>query len=183
MTLYNYNKLPDDDKFQVVFSEGQFLNHLIKGTKSFSLYALDKFFVEIEYNISENKIIGQTSFKTGALLDKHSKLNKMEGVDLLEPEETNIVHDDDILHAQAIINLAKGKPSNKDLLSETEIYKAQLFYEVEQHNKLKERIKREQKRQKQFNNNTSRLINDYRDKRWMLWGIIVIEFIFILIML
>lgn len=183
MTLYDYNKLPDDDKFSTVFSEGQFLNHLVKGTKSYSLYALGKFFVEIEYKISENKIIGQRSFKTGSLLDKHTRLNKLDGINLMEPEDSTIISDENILHAQAIIDLAKGQPANKDLLSETEIFKAQLFYEVKQHNKLKERIKVEQKRQDQFNSNTSRLIKDYRYKRWMLWGIIVIEFIFILMML
>lgn len=42
--------------------------------KRFALYAIDMFFVEIEYDRINNKIIGLRSFKTDEILDKYSDL-------------------------------------------------------------------------------------------------------------
>jgi hypothetical protein len=36
---------------------------------------MDKFFVKVEYNNTENKIVGLRPFKTGSILDKYSNLN------------------------------------------------------------------------------------------------------------
>jgi len=38
------------------------------------LYSIDRFFVEVVYDVSQNKIIELNSFKTGYLLDKYSNL-------------------------------------------------------------------------------------------------------------
>jgi hypothetical protein len=75
MTLYDFNKLELNDRMEVVNQKGVFLDNFISEIERFNLYAIDKFFVEIEYNNTENKIVGLISFKTGDLLDKYSNLN------------------------------------------------------------------------------------------------------------
>ncbi len=47
---------------------------VIAGNSRFAVYALFKFFVEVEYNNKENKIIGLKSFVTGEIMEKYAKL-------------------------------------------------------------------------------------------------------------
>ncbi len=44
---------------------------------SFSLYALDKFFVEVEWNDETDEIVGKGEFKCGDSLDRYSNVSKM----------------------------------------------------------------------------------------------------------
>lgn len=46
----------------------------IEESKRFVLYAVDMFFVEVEYSILENKIINKRSFIQGEILDKFFSL-------------------------------------------------------------------------------------------------------------
>jgi hypothetical protein len=59
---------------EVLNGSGVYLDNHIKGNLRFNLYAIDKFFVEVEYNNTENKIVNLSAFKAGALLDKYSNL-------------------------------------------------------------------------------------------------------------
>ena len=52
------------------------LYHL-KHSEKFPLYAVSRFFVEIEYELSSNEIIGKRSFVAGAILDKSSNLGSV----------------------------------------------------------------------------------------------------------
>jgi len=73
MTLYEFNLLKEPQQYyQVLNKSGIYLDNHINGSKRFNLYAIDRFFVEVEYNNTENKIVGLRSFKTGSLLDKYS---------------------------------------------------------------------------------------------------------------
>ncbi|MCR8668242.1 hypothetical protein NO995_11145 [Aestuariibaculum sp. M13] len=74
MTLYEFNRLSEQDKYDVTFNEGTFVDYKVEAVIRFALYAIDMFFVEIEYNRVDNKILGLRSFKTGELLDKYSNL-------------------------------------------------------------------------------------------------------------
>ncbi|MDP5228995.1 MAG: hypothetical protein NWQ38_01275 [Cellulophaga sp.] len=74
MTLYEFNSLTKHLMYDVTFQKGVFLDVKIENDKRFALYALGMFFVEIEYDIEQNKIQNICSFKTGALLDKYSNL-------------------------------------------------------------------------------------------------------------
>lgn len=47
----------------------------LEGTMRFALYAINKFFVEIEFDVKTNKIINKVSFITGEKLDRYSKLD------------------------------------------------------------------------------------------------------------
>jgi hypothetical protein len=58
MTLYEYKMLSKDDQWDTVFSK------------------IDKFFVEVEWNIETDEIIGKGEFKYGHTLDKYSNVPK-----------------------------------------------------------------------------------------------------------
>ena len=74
LTLYQYKLLSDHEQYHLLFTQGDFLDMVIEGNSRFAVYALFKFFVEVEYNSKENKIIGLKSFVTGEIMDKYSKL-------------------------------------------------------------------------------------------------------------
>jgi hypothetical protein len=75
MTLYEFNVLTEQQQYDEILNiSGIYLDNHINGSQRFNLYAIDRFFVEIEYNNTENKIVGLRSFKTGSLLDKYSNL-------------------------------------------------------------------------------------------------------------
>lgn len=75
LTLYEYKLLPVEKQYVLVFNEGQFLDTFEKGTSRFALYALYKFFVEVEYDVNNNEIVNKVSFITGEKLDRYSNLN------------------------------------------------------------------------------------------------------------
>jgi len=47
------------------------INYLLYQTEVVALYSLFKFFVEIEYNVSLNRILNLEAFEEGILLDKY----------------------------------------------------------------------------------------------------------------
>ncbi|MCX2680646.1 hypothetical protein OOZ15_11895 [Galbibacter sp. EGI 63066] len=51
--------------------------HHLEGTTRYALYAVNKFFVEVEYNTITNKIVNKVSFKTGDKLDRYSNLDSL----------------------------------------------------------------------------------------------------------
>lgn len=75
LTLYEFNQLPDQEQYNIVFNYGTFIMHYFENYRKFSLYAVDQFFVEVEYCSNENRIVGKNSFKTGKELLKYSPIN------------------------------------------------------------------------------------------------------------
>ncbi|RXG21698.1 hypothetical protein [Leeuwenhoekiella marinoflava] len=73
LSLYDFKILSDHEQYDVVFSEGTFIDALIEENTRYALYAVDLFFVEIEYDVARNKIVGKTSFVTGEKLNRYSK--------------------------------------------------------------------------------------------------------------
>jgi len=45
--LYEYTKLSEEKQWEILWDKGEFLTNLKLIDKSFSLYAIDKFFVEV----------------------------------------------------------------------------------------------------------------------------------------
>ncbi|MGJ5641514.1 hypothetical protein [Formosa sp. S-31] len=74
MTLYEFNRLSEGEKFNQTFNKGSFIDSKVEGSFRYALYALDMFFVEIKYNSTKNKFEGLKSFTTGELLDKYSDI-------------------------------------------------------------------------------------------------------------
>ena len=48
MTLYVYKMLSENEQYDTVFAKGKFLDIVIEGNSKFILYAIDKFFVEVD---------------------------------------------------------------------------------------------------------------------------------------
>ena len=68
--------LSEDEQWDTVFSKGKFLDIVIEGNSKFVLYAIDKFFVEVEWNIEKDEIVGKGEFKCGDALNKYSNAPK-----------------------------------------------------------------------------------------------------------
>ena len=66
----------EDDQWDAVFSKGKFLDIVIEGNSKYVLYAIDKFFVEVEWNDETEEIIGKGEFKCGDSLDRYSNAPK-----------------------------------------------------------------------------------------------------------
>lgn len=74
MGIYEYNILPEDEQWNTFWDKGEFLTNLKLIDKAFSLYAIDKFFVEVELDPLTDKIIGKGVFKCGDALDRYSNV-------------------------------------------------------------------------------------------------------------
>ena len=77
MTINEFNKLDNHNKFDLTFNQGTFIEYFINGNQRFALYSIFKFYVEVKYCTSENKIKELTSFDDGVLLEKYSFFRKM----------------------------------------------------------------------------------------------------------
>jgi hypothetical protein len=71
MTLYQFNLLEEDQKYQTVWDLGKHIDTVIDEEKRNLLYTIDMFFVEVHYDANTNKIIGIKSFIHGHNLDKY----------------------------------------------------------------------------------------------------------------
>ena len=72
MTLYEFKLLPEQEQYRILFKEGDFITYRLESSARFALYALDKFFVEVEYNPKNNKIVNKVSFIGGEKLNLYS---------------------------------------------------------------------------------------------------------------
>ena len=72
LSLYDFKNLSDHEQYDVVFNEGTFIDALFEENTRYALYAVDLFFVEIEYDVARNKIVGKTSFVTGEKLNRYT---------------------------------------------------------------------------------------------------------------
>lgn len=73
--MYDFINLPDEEQLEVVFVKGKCLEIRIEEDKRYLLYAVDLFFVEVEYSCNENSIRRNRAFVYGELLDKYALLN------------------------------------------------------------------------------------------------------------
>lgn len=78
MTLYQFNRLSEEEQIKTVWSIGVFLDNYISKTEWLSCYAIDMFFVELLYDAGTNEIIEVRSFKSGHSLDKYAPNFKTE---------------------------------------------------------------------------------------------------------
>lgn len=72
MTLYEFKLLPEEEQYRILFNEGDFITYKLETNSIFALYALDRFFVEVEYNTKSNRIVKVVSFVMGEKLDLYS---------------------------------------------------------------------------------------------------------------
>jgi hypothetical protein len=71
LSINEFNTLIQHDQYDLVFTKGDFVNYYLKRETRYALYSLFKFYVEVEYNISKNKISNLIAFEEGKLLDRY----------------------------------------------------------------------------------------------------------------
>ena len=59
IAFYDFTLLPENDQFSIVFSKGEFIAFREIRNSRFVLYKLYSFFVEIEYDVLKNVIVGK----------------------------------------------------------------------------------------------------------------------------
>ena len=76
MGIYDFNTLSEHDRYDILFTKGQFVDTVSEGDIKYALYSLSYFWVEIEYDSPRNKIIGISSFVAGDTLNRYSNVPK-----------------------------------------------------------------------------------------------------------
>lgn len=71
MKLYDYLSLDEQLQFQVIWEIGKHIETVQDDGKTYLLYALNDFYVEVIYNQRTNEIIGKNQFKQGEHLEKY----------------------------------------------------------------------------------------------------------------
>lgn len=77
MGIYDFNILSNHDKYDTVFTKGQFVDSVQDGRISYVLYSLSDFWVEVKFDKPTNKILEIGSFVSGKTLDRYSNLDKI----------------------------------------------------------------------------------------------------------
>ena len=72
MDLYQYMMLSETDQWNELWEKGAHLTSIMYLDSKYALYALHKFFVEVELHPVTDKILGKVYFKTGSLLNKYT---------------------------------------------------------------------------------------------------------------
>lgn len=72
MTLYEYMMLSEEDQWSMLWDKGEFVTNIKMIDASFSLYAIDKFFVELELHPVTSKPVGKCQFIHGHRIDKYT---------------------------------------------------------------------------------------------------------------
>lgn len=72
MTLYEFNILDENDKYQTTWDLGTHIDTAITDTHKINLYSINKFFVEVYYNPETNKLEDIKSFIHGHSMDKYT---------------------------------------------------------------------------------------------------------------
>ena len=75
MGIYDFNILSDHEKYDTVFTKGQFVDSVKDGRITYVLYSLSYFWVEVMYDKPTNKILEIGSFVGGKSLDRYVNLN------------------------------------------------------------------------------------------------------------
>ncbi|WP_149275624.1 hypothetical protein [Pareuzebyella sediminis] len=76
MGIYDFNILSEHDRYDILFTKGQFVDTVSEGHLRYALYSMSYFWVEVQYHALENKVIGISSFVAGKTLDRYSNVPK-----------------------------------------------------------------------------------------------------------
>ncbi|WP_286812900.1 MULTISPECIES: hypothetical protein [unclassified Maribacter] len=74
MGIYDFNILSNHEKYDTVFTKGQFVDSVKDGTIIYALYSISYFWVEVIYDNNINKILEIGSFVGGETLNKYCDL-------------------------------------------------------------------------------------------------------------
>lgn len=75
LNLEEFLDLPGTRQFEIVFEQGIFLERRYEENREFSLYSVNRFFVELEYEKEENLIVGKQAFISGVGLEEYISMD------------------------------------------------------------------------------------------------------------
>jgi len=62
LSFYEFSQLTEEQKYSLIFTEGESIDSSIKNDVRYALYKLYSFYVEVIFDSAENKIVSITSF-------------------------------------------------------------------------------------------------------------------------
>lgn len=62
ISFFEFTQLSDEQQYDLLFREGEFLDYSIRNDVKFALYKLYNFFVEVVYYTELNKIVSLSSY-------------------------------------------------------------------------------------------------------------------------
>ncbi|WP_339727790.1 hypothetical protein [Maribacter stanieri] len=74
MGIYDFNILSNHEKYDTVFTKGQYVDSVKDGRITYVLYALSYFWVEVMYENKINKILEIGTFVSGETLNRYSNV-------------------------------------------------------------------------------------------------------------
>ena len=78
MGLYEFLMLSNEEQWDVLWDKGVYLTSFKSIDCSYQLYAIDKFYVEVEMCITQDAILGMGVFAEGKKLDKYLEDRKFD---------------------------------------------------------------------------------------------------------
>lgn len=64
--------LPDHEQYEVLSRVGNLLEYRVDKMARYELYSVDRFFVEVTFNLQGNDLTAMKAFDTGEQLEKYS---------------------------------------------------------------------------------------------------------------
>lgn len=76
MGIYDFRNKTTHEQYDIIFTQGQFIDTVTSNDIKYALYAVSMFWVEVEYHAPSNKILKCTPFVSGDKLNKYSNIPK-----------------------------------------------------------------------------------------------------------
>jgi hypothetical protein len=88
MTLYEFNRLSDEDQLCAVWEQSNFVVTRRQGPYLLNLYAIDAFWVEVRYHPGQNQITGCRAFRSIDALEPYLCLFTLPDFLSCDPDKT-----------------------------------------------------------------------------------------------
>lgn len=72
ITVDEFMELPHHEQYEVLSHNGNLVECREEGLTRYELYAVDRIFVEVAYNLQGDQMFAMKAFNTGRQLDKYS---------------------------------------------------------------------------------------------------------------
>ncbi|MDE3743997.1 hypothetical protein [Maribacter polysaccharolyticus] len=74
MKPYSYLTLDETAQWKQLWDLGTYLTHIEGDGYKYALYALGEFYVEVKYNLTDNRIVSKKQFRKGKTLHRYLSL-------------------------------------------------------------------------------------------------------------
>ncbi len=71
MEINEFSQLPQNEKYDTLCLEAEFIVNVWEGSYGYNLFSLDGFFVEMRVSINNNRVIDIMSFHSSEMLNKY----------------------------------------------------------------------------------------------------------------